>query len=67
MSGIVYTLDESNFIVAEKKMDFDYAIQTFWGKRDSQNRRYYITVEGKEVPFKWKPKTLIDHLPAKVP
>ena len=59
MSGVVYVIDENNMIVSEKKMDFDYAVQNFYGKRDNRGRRYHISVEGQEVPYKYKPKLLL--------
>ena len=58
MSGVVYTIDEEGYIIAERHMDFDYAIQMYWGTRDSRNRRLFIALEGKEVPFKRRPKRL---------
>lgn len=60
MSGIIYTLDENDFIISEQKMDFNTAVAKFHGHRDQRGRRYYISVEGKDVPFKRKSKKLID-------
>ena len=60
MSGIVYTLDENNFIISEQKMDFSYAVAKYMGHTDTRGRKYYVAVEGKEPPFKKKPKKLID-------
>ena len=58
--GVVYTIDENDQIVSEKHMDFDAAVNTFYGKRDHKGRRYYISVEGKDIPFKYKRKILSD-------
>lgn len=41
-------------------MDFSYAVARYMNKRDQRGRRYYVAVEGKEVPYKRKPKKLID-------
>lgn len=60
MSGVVYTLDENDFIISEQKMDFSYAVARYMNKRDQRGRRYYVAVEGKEVPYKRKPKKLVD-------
>ena len=51
--GIVYVLNEKNEIVHQFKCDYDYAIKTYFGKSDNRGK-FYIGVEGKEVPFKKK-------------
>lgn len=55
-TAIVYILNSDNQITSQFKCDYNYAIFNYHGKRDRQNNRYYIGIEGKPVPFKPVPK-----------
>lgn len=55
-TAVVYTINEKDEIVSEFEMDFGRAIQTYLNKRDDKGNRYHISVKGKDVPFKRKPK-----------
>lgn len=59
MEGIVYIIDDNNLVINEFKMDWDTAINRYYGKRDRKGR-YYIGVPGKPIPFKKKSNPTYD-------
>ena len=56
MSGIVYTIDDEGYIVAEQKMDFNMAVYEYMGKVNYRGQKYHVSVEGKEIPYKRRGK-----------
>lgn len=64
VKGVVYTVDEEDFIVSEFPCDFSYAVDTYMGQRDSHGRRYIVKLFGKPTdPYKRKPKKVFDIMP----
>ncbi|WP_428323687.1 hypothetical protein [Nitrosopumilus sp.] len=57
--GIVYILNQQNEIVEKFEVDWEVAINNYWGKRDHRGR-FHIAPKGIEVPYKMKQKDLKD-------
>lgn len=55
--GIVYVVDNDDFILSEFPCDFSYAIQMYMGQRDHRGNRYIIKQYGQSIlPYKRKIK-----------
>ena len=58
-TGVVYILNNDNEIVNSFEMDYNQAINQYWGKRNKSGR-YFVGVKGVKVPYKKKGKNLKD-------
>lgn len=58
--GVVYIVDEDDFILQEFQCEYSYAIQAYMGQRDHLGHRYIIKKFGEPTtPYKRKPKKLL--------
>lgn len=62
-TATVYTIDDNNIVVDQFDVDYDFAIQRYFGTRTNRGR-YYVSKKGVKIPFKFKNKILKSIMPS---
>ena len=57
VKGVVYIIDDEDFIISQFPCEFDYAVKEYMGQRDYKGNRYHVALFGKPIPYKERPKT----------